>query len=286
MGVNLHSLNFLLLNSKRREFGKTLTLGKLKIYVDEFNIKKILNNKNYKKQKYIDEVLINYFGSTQVDILDIDDYEGANIIHDLNIKIPEKLENKYDTILDFGTLEHIFDVKTAIENISLMSKKNGMILHVSPTNNFCGHGFYQFSPEFFNTVYSLNKSYKNTEIFLSNTYDSKNWYKLKEFNNKRINIQSDQETYVLCKTIIVNKNISNQLQQSDYKEKYKEKKNINDIKNNNFNIRKLFIMLNNFFPFLGKLYNIIRKKNDKRTLYIENNKKLQKLNIKDVIEKK
>lgn len=286
MGVNLHSLNFLLLNSKRREFGKTLTLGKLKIYVDEFNIKKILNNKNYKKQKYIDEVLINYFGSTQVDVLDIDDYEGANIIHDLNIKIPERLEDKYDTILDFGTLEHIFDVKTAIENISLMSKKNGMILHVSPTNNFCGHGFYQFSPEFFNTVYSLNKSYKNTEIFLSNTYDSKNWYKLKEFNNKRINIQSDQETYVLCKTIIVNKNISNQLQQSDYKEKYKEKKNINDIKNNNFNIRKLFIMLNNFFPFLGKLYNVIRKKNDKRTLYIENNKKLQKLNIKDVIEKK
>lgn len=286
MGVNLHSLNFLLLNSKRREFGKTLTLGKLKIYVDEFNIKKILNDKNYKKQKYIDEVLINYFGSTQVDVLDINDYEGANIIHDLNIKIPEKLEDKYDTILDFGTLEHIFDVKTAIENISLMSKKNGMILHVSPTNNFCGHGFYQFSPEFFNTVYSLNKSYKNTEIFLSNTYDSKNWYKLKEFNNKRINVQSDQETYVLCKTIIVNKNISNQLQQSDYKEKYKERKNINDIKNNNFNIRKLFIMLNNFFPFLGKLYNIIRKKNDKRTLYIENNKKLQKLNIKDVIEKK
>ena len=249
MGVNLHSLNFLLLNSKRREFGKTLTLGKLKIYVDEFNIKKILNDKNYKKQKYIDEVLINYFGSTQVAVLDINDYEGANIIHDLNIKIPEKLEDKYDTILDFGTLEHIFDVKTAIENISLMSKKNGMILHVSPTNNFCGHGFYQFSPEFFNTVYSLNKSYKNTEIFLSNTYDSKNWYKLKEFNNKRINVQSDQETYVLCKTIIVNKNISNQLQQSDYKEKYKERKNINDIKNNNFNIRKLFIMLNNFFHF-------------------------------------
>ena len=115
MGVNLHSLNFLLLNSKRREFGKTLTLGKLKIYVDEFNIKKILNDKNYKKQKYIDEVLINYFGSTQVDVLDIDDYEGANIIHDLNIKIPEKLEDKYDTILDFGTLEHIFDVKIDCE---------------------------------------------------------------------------------------------------------------------------------------------------------------------------
>ena len=70
------------------------------------------------------------------------------------------------------------------------------------------------------------------------------------------------------------------------KRNIKKKKNINDIKNNNFNIRKLFIMLNNFFPFLGKLYNIIRKKNDKRTLYIENNKKLQKLNIKDVIEKK
>ena len=49
MGVNLHSLNFLLLNSKRREFGKTLTPGKLKIYVDEFNIKKILNNKKLQK---------------------------------------------------------------------------------------------------------------------------------------------------------------------------------------------------------------------------------------------
>ena len=35
-----------------------------------------------------------------------------------------------------------------------LTKIGGMIIHALPANNFCGHGFWQFSPELFYELYS------------------------------------------------------------------------------------------------------------------------------------
>jgi hypothetical protein len=46
-------------------------------------------------------------------------------------------------------LEHVFNVPVALSSLMQMVKPGGRLFFSSPSNNLCGHGFYQFSPEFF-----------------------------------------------------------------------------------------------------------------------------------------
>jgi hypothetical protein len=44
---------------------------------------------------------------------------------------------------------NIFDLPTALRNATKMVRPNGRFISLTQANNFCGHGFYQFSPELF-----------------------------------------------------------------------------------------------------------------------------------------
>ena len=64
--------------------------------------------------------------------MDFSDYEGANIIQDLNTLIKNHdIFEKYDLIIDGGTLEHVFHVPNAFENFFKLLKIGGQfyILH-------------------------------------------------------------------------------------------------------------------------------------------------------------
>ncbi|MEE9454598.1 MAG: class I SAM-dependent methyltransferase [Paracoccaceae bacterium] len=86
-------------------------------------------------------------GLPDIDSMDNSDYENCTIVHDLNKNVPKKLHNTYDFILDGGTIEHVFDVPKAFENVHKMLKKGGVFLSFNGGNGWFGHGFYQFSPE-------------------------------------------------------------------------------------------------------------------------------------------
>jgi SAM-dependent methyltransferase len=88
-------------------------------------------------------------GAKEIVAVDASDFEGARIIHDMNRPIPDTLNSSFDVVLDGGTLEHIFDLPTALRNATLMVRPGGRFISLTQTNNFCGHGFYQFSPELY-----------------------------------------------------------------------------------------------------------------------------------------
>ena len=70
-----------------------------------------------------------------------------------------------------------------------------------PADGFCGHGFYQFTPEFFFSLYSEENGFIDTEVFLSDLYDPQKWYKVnRPDNGQRINIRTKNETYVIVRT--------------------------------------------------------------------------------------
>lgn len=98
---------------------------------------------------YYSEPWLKRLGATNVKSLDGSDYEGAEWVHDLNQPIPEEWKSSQDLVLDFGTLEHIFNVPQALKNYIQLLSPNGDLIIGTVANNFCGHGFYQFSPEFF-----------------------------------------------------------------------------------------------------------------------------------------
>lgn len=114
--------------------------------------------------EYSDEFLKAALGIDQLDSIDFSDYEGASILHDLNLPVPETLHNRFDAIIEAGTLEHLFDVPTALRNIIQMLRVGGSLFLFPPSNNMCGHGFYQFSPDFFFRVFSEENGFALDEV--------------------------------------------------------------------------------------------------------------------------
>lgn len=96
----------------------------------------------------------NALGFDCVDALDISNYEGANVIGDLNDPgLPDRVTGRYDLIYDSGTIEHIFEITTALRTVDALLNKGGAIVHATPSNGFLDHGFWQVSPDMFRSFY-------------------------------------------------------------------------------------------------------------------------------------
>ncbi len=93
--------------------------------------------------------LFRWMGAKEVKACDASAYEGADVIHDLNEPLPPSLEEQFDLVIDGGTLEHVFNLPVALSNCMRAVRAGGRLILFTPANNYCGHGFYQFSPELF-----------------------------------------------------------------------------------------------------------------------------------------
>lgn len=91
-------------------------------------------------------------GAEKVLSMDASAYEGADFVHDLNQPVPPEWEERFDVVIDGGTLEHVFNFPVAIANCMKLVKTGGYLILFTPANNYFGHGFYQFSPELFYRV--------------------------------------------------------------------------------------------------------------------------------------
>lgn len=219
MGVDAHGYNFLRFARLGGDFGRTIMIGRQSLQV--LVAKPDLHNDHKAEANYgpfTEKLLAEEFGATDVDAMDYSAYEGANVIQDMNKAVPPNLGGVYQTVLDFGSLEHVFDVGQALRNvIALCSSKSGQILHVLPANNFCGHGFWQFSPELFFSLYSAENGFENTEIFVASLTDETNWYRAhRPQRGKRLNIISKNKLYLLVKTTKIFDCTTLKVQQSDY----------------------------------------------------------------------
>lgn len=85
---------------------------------------------------------------------DMDKFDAPHYLHDLNSPVSKELHDSFSLILDGGTVEHIFDMRQIMENITNMLKLNGCVVHIGSFN--MDHGFYAISPCFFFEFYTLN----------------------------------------------------------------------------------------------------------------------------------
>lgn len=218
MGMCKHVLDFLVYCNEYGNFKDTVTLGRQNVHYDTTNHPKIKGS--YKFPDFCEQMLIDSFGSTFVDSIDYSSFEGASIIFDLSKPIIEEhLIEKYDTILDLGTLEHVFHINNALINASKLCKINGQIIHVLPANQECGHGFWQFSPELFFSLYSKENGYSDTEVFVSDFGDENSTLQKLTPPNKfdRLMITSYSSTYIMVRTKKIKHDFSHEhVYQSDY----------------------------------------------------------------------
>lgn len=218
MGVDIQGLRFLkAIHNDSGDFKKTLTIGRQGMYIQKHSVEAILGIQDFGMTDFCEPMLQKYFGSTIVDSIDNSTYEGASLIYDLNNPLPNDI-GKYDTIFDGGCLEHIFNINQALKNLSGLCNPGGQIIHVLPANNQCGHGFWQFSPELFFSLYSEKNGYKDTIVFVGDTADA-NWtYRvMPPEKGQRHDIQHHNPIYVMVRTILNGDTFSHDdVQQSDY----------------------------------------------------------------------
>lgn len=91
----------------------------------------------------------------EMTVLDINEVRGGEVICDLNRPVPKDLLERFDIILDGGTMEHCFNIGQVINNLVGMSKINGFIVHGNPLN-VMNHGFFNFCPTFYHDYYLDN----------------------------------------------------------------------------------------------------------------------------------
>lgn len=230
MGIEIHTLNFLMYALKKKKFCKTATIGRQEIKpLRKKDIKNILHlPKEIDYGVWCEKLLMDNFHSSKVDSFDYSDYELCTFTHDMNKPLPSALitpNNQYDTIIDFGSFEHIYNLPQAFKNISTMCAEGGVIIHGLPANNMCGHGFWQFSPELFYSLYSESNGYSETEVFFADKTDNKYWYKVKKPENgiRRV-MQNKTEVYVLVRTKKVKEFTHDNVQQSDFVLTWNQKK--------------------------------------------------------------
>lgn len=162
MGIHLN-LAVIVLDWTRRHrlAGPTLTLGVQDIAFTPADFQRAIDPSRAATARGDDpkpwtaEQFFASLGLTDVSAMDVSDFEGADVIFDLNEPTPPTaLLQRFGLILNGGTLEHVFHVPNALSNLSAMLRPGGAILHVLPCNNWVDHGFYQFSPTLIFDYYS------------------------------------------------------------------------------------------------------------------------------------
>ncbi|MFH1062545.1 MAG: hypothetical protein V1747_06630 [Candidatus Omnitrophota bacterium] len=190
MGLSVRDIKYVIKTvDKYKIQGPLLTLGNQDIYateqqvtgwMKEYNCKQCVPSSieystsastakiNTEARKYIHaKTFFEMLGIPADQYYDVDkfDFDKPKILFDMQDEVEQKFRDKFNFILDSGTLEHIFDIKGVLSNIVKMTNLNGYVLHLIPTHNFVNHGFYQCCPTLFYDFYMAN-GFKIVESYM------------------------------------------------------------------------------------------------------------------------
>jgi hypothetical protein len=159
MALDKNGLAFLLSASGTVSFSCTATLGRQSLAVSERELRATVGAgalDMLTSDNGFCEPFLAWLGAREIVSVDASDYEGASVIHDLNTPIPDELRltARFSAVIDGGTLEHVFDLPTALRSAASMVALGGHFLAIAPVNGLAGHGFYQLSPELYFGAFS------------------------------------------------------------------------------------------------------------------------------------
>jgi hypothetical protein len=233
MGFDLQTLRFVL-DAKRSgvDFSRTAMLGRqtLAVPADDMSAEieryGLAHTASTVRDIYTafpySEGLLRALGAEHVDAIDVSAYEGASIVLDMNRPAPESLHGRFTALVDGGTLEHIFDVPQAFRNVAALLRVGGHFVSVNGTNNFMGHGFYQFSPELFFRVLSPQNGFEVETLVLAETHRDSYWYEATDpaIARARLELVNGLPTYVMVRArkIAETPLFATIPQQSDYRD--------------------------------------------------------------------
>ncbi len=242
MGFDTHGIEFLIAAAQKGAInGNVLTLGRQGLY--DFD-KRYLAKRLRRVRKDLAEIitdrdtpelgsaepLLRKLGAKNISSVDIFPDDCPTFILNLNYPLPEDMERKYDTVVDGGCLEHVYNFPVALENAMRAVKEGGHLLIYNICNNMSGHGFYQFSPEAFLQMLSAKNGFEMQSIWVCER-SSRKWYNYnwRYATGRRVEFRNHAPTYL---AVIARRERAGKISfdgvQSDYSKEICNSKNESD----------------------------------------------------------
>jgi SAM-dependent methyltransferase len=231
MAIDLNTAKFLVTCRRAgMSFTRTLTLGRQRLFLAPKATRNLLEQFGQstpeleatlaKGDGYVDG-LFELLGTKELVSVDFSGYEGASLIHDMNLPLSADHVGQFDLVFDGGTLEHIFNFPCAIRSCMELVKVGGHLLLHTPTNNWCGHGFYQFSPELFFRVLSAENGYHVERMIAFEFYPNSQLYEVTDPKHLGSRVELTHSNHqvlllVLAKRLHATDMFRHPPQQSDY----------------------------------------------------------------------
>lgn len=187
MGLDINAVQFLLAARKRGvNFGDVLMIGRQDLNVYPAKMRSVLAKAGLPNELFAPgapdsgyaEPAFKSLGARNVWSLDASGFEGAEFVHDLNQPVGDDLKARFDLVYDGGTLEHVFNFPVALQNCMEMVREGGRLFMHTAANNWCGHGFYQFSPELFYSVFCVDNGFEVERMILHVVGPYGRWYEV------------------------------------------------------------------------------------------------------------
>ena len=197
MGLDIRTAEFLM-HAKQlgADFSNVATLGHQRVMLSITERARLAEwmGSTDTQHEYAD-FFLKHLGARELNAIDASAYEGAQVIHNLNSELPPQLHQRFSLLIDGGTLEHVFDVRRSLKSCMQMVKVGGHLVVCQMANNCMGHGFYQFSPEFFYCALTPENGYRVKFMAIN---ESGRWYQPlpPAEAGERIQARTTQETFV------------------------------------------------------------------------------------------
>jgi hypothetical protein len=95
------------------------------------------------------------FCDARVEALDVSDYEGAELVCNLNEPIPAELHGSYDFIYNGSCLDNIFDPSTTLKNLSRLLRPGGRMIDIEHGSQVNGP-YLMYPVDWFYDYYLVN----------------------------------------------------------------------------------------------------------------------------------
>ena len=134
MGIDLTGLRalFMVKRLKLGDFSQTATLGRQEIFFLESEFEKFAQSAalgiGYEPAfsfSNFQEPLLKALGAAEVTSFDASPYEGATAIQDFNKPLAPQFEKRFSMFLDFGSMEHVFNIPQVVKNVNALLRPGG-----------------------------------------------------------------------------------------------------------------------------------------------------------------
>jgi hypothetical protein len=142
MGLTHNSARFVLYaRSRGASFRRTATIGRQQLLIESDVLAELLRRYDYEigletaatlltEQAGFADPLLRLPDADELRSFDASSYEGATDVRDFNELLPERYESRFDVVLESGSLEHVFDVSTALSNCMNMVDVHGHLIAI------------------------------------------------------------------------------------------------------------------------------------------------------------